>query len=558
MLIYVILSGLAAWWTYQTELRQGLTRLSDTGQLRVDQAAERLANQLDAYRVLTNLLARDPRVVAAVDGNVAPVLAASLLTGNVLTFGAERIEVLDRQGTVLAASGDLAGSVSRKGSPVLAAALNGGLGRAQVLEAGQRQFRFSRGVIVDSAPPAGAVIVSVDIATLEFEWAVIPETIGFFDSSGVVVASNRPSLLLRQDRAHGQQADRFAAFPKGTNRPGAGFDIWRFAGAADLPGEAIIVTRDVHRIGLTVRGFLDTGLARSAAMLSALLAAAAAAVLGLTALAILLWRRRLADRLAIEASANARLETRVEERTAELRATQNQLTQASKMTALGQMSAGISHELNQPLAAIMNFAENGGRLIERHRSADAGGNFAQIAEQVRRIDRIVRNLRGFARNEDEVLEPVDFVATTLDALALSETRLGKAQVAPITDFPATPIMVRGGKVRLQQVVVNILGNALDAMSAQDAARLQLSMRAAGGIARLIIRDNGPGIADPSRVFEPFYSTKELGASKGLGLGLSISYGIIGSFGGELSAANHPDGGAVFEIALPLADTAEAA
>lgn len=555
---YLALSALAVWWTYQTALQRDLSRLAQTGQLRVDQAAERLINQLDAYRVLTNLLARDPRVAATIAGNPDPEATASLLKDNVLTFGAERVEILNRSGIVVASSDDRAGRISRQGSPLLAAALNGRLGRGHVLEAGQRQFRFSRGILVGAAPPAGAVIVSVNVAELEFEWTVIPEAIGFFDDDGVVVASNRTSLLLRQDAALGERDDRFAAFPEGIHSQSGAFHIQRFPNVADLPRIALVVSRDAPRIGLTVRGFLDTAPARSAAILSALLAAAAAAVMGLTALAVLLWRRRLSDRLAIEAAANARLEIRVEERTAELRATQDQLIQASKMTALGQMSAGISHELNQPLGAILNYSENGERLIERDRPADAGRNFAQISEQVRRIDRIVRNLRGFARNEAELLEPVDLVQSTREALALSETALRKANVTLTTDLPETAVIVRGGKVRLQQVVVNVLTNAIDAVAEQDDPRIDIALQCASGAARLTISDNGHGIADTTRVFEPFYSTKEMGASKGLGLGLSISYGIIGSFGGELSARNAQQGGAEFEIALPLINTEQEA
>lgn len=544
------LAGLAVWSTYRATFHQGLDRLAAAGQIRVDQAGERLANQLDSARVLVNLIARDPRTLVSLRGAGEMADTEFFLRDQVLRFGAERIEILDHEGRVVASSEGTGAAISRQGAPLLRAALAGQLGRDHGLEAGKRLVRFSHGVFDGPAPPAGAVILSVDIAAYEFEWGVIPEAIGFFDAGGLVIASNRPSLLLRQ--AGADPADRFAAFPESTAARIGGFEIRRFSGAGDLPSEALVVARNVPRIGLTARGFLDTAPARATARLRAGLVAALAAALGLLSLAIFLWRRRVVDRLAIEAAANARLEARVEDRTAELRATQDQLVQASKMTALGQMSAGISHELNQPLAAIMNFAENGRLLLDRDRGDEAGQNLARITEQVQRIDRIVKHLRGFARNESEALEPVDFGATVRDALALVDVGMRKSGVEPALNLPAD-VMVLGGKVRLQQVIVNLLGNAMDAMAECRDKRLTITLTRGAGTARLAIRDTGPGIADLTRLFEPFYTTKDLGASKGLGLGLSISYGIIGSFGGELDATNPPGGGAEFTITLPLTD-----
>ena len=118
--------------------------------------------------------------------------------------------------------------------------------------------------------------------------------------------------------------------------------------------------------------------------------------------------------------------------------------------------------------------------------------------------------------------------------------------------------MRGGEVRLQQVVLNLVGNAIDAMEGREAKRLAIDIAQGGDRVRLIVRDSGPGISAPDRIFDPFYTTKEVGASEGMGLGLSISYGLVQSFGGAIRGRNHEDGGAEFTVELDRARASEAA
>jgi len=548
VIVYLAAAAALTWEVWRSSYRGNLDRLAETGEIRVEQAAERLANQLDRYRVLVNVLARDRVVAAALAAGEDMGAIGSYLRDRALTYGAGRIELIDRAGTVIASSDLNAGHVSRRGDPLLRAALNGRLGLAHVLEARTRQVRLSRGVIRGRPPPAGAVLISADIAKLEFEWSFVPETLGFFDDAGVVFASNRPSLLLHQDKQiAGDQ--RFAPFAEHRRRRIGPHALWDFVGAPDLPSTSLVISREVPIIEMTARGFLDVAPARQAASQRALLVASALALLGLAAVIGALWRRRVADRLAIEEAANARLEARVEERTSELQATQNQLVQASKMTALGQMSAGISHELNQPLAAISNFADNAKRFLELGRQENASENLGHISSQVQRITRIIRNLRAFARSEPETVERVELCAVVNEALALVEPVLSRSGVGVDCQLPEAGVEVMGGPVRLQQVVVNLLTNAVDAMAGQPEGKIVIRLEPAANVVRFSVRDTGPGISEPERVFEPFYSTKDLGASKGLGLGLSISFGIVRGFGGEIVAENHPDGGAVFTVLL---------
>lgn len=538
-LVCLAIAAALGWFVYERSYRAAIDDLARTGALRVEQAAERLLGQVATYRVLVNVLAENPQIARTLAAEAGAYAAEPVLVNAALKYGAERISLVDADGGVVAASSP--GGSEAEWSPVLAAALNGRLGLAHVSGGGRRRFLLGRGVFHGAPPAVGAVMMTVSIDALEFEWGIDPEAVGFFDG-GAIFAANRQSLLTRGDWAD-RLADADAAAPA----------IVRFHAPDGLPAEALVIARPAPALGLVARGFFDVAPARAASLLRAQLAAALALLAALTAVVVTMWRRRMADRLAIETAANAWLETRVEERTTELRATQHQLVQASKMTALGEMSAGISHEVNQPLAAITNFAENGAKLLDRGRDADARANFGRIAEQAERISRIIRNLRGFARSEDVRVEPVDFAAAVAEAVSLMRAAIDKSGARLDWSPSDAPVMVMGGAVRLQQVVVNLIANALDAVAGADAPQLALTLESGSDVATLTVRDNGPGVADPSRVFEPFYSTKELGASKGLGLGLSVSYGIIGSFGGDIRCRNHPEGGAEFIVTLPRAE-----
>ena len=137
----------------------------------------------------------------------------------------------------------------------------------------------------------------------------------------------------------------------------------------------------------------------------------------------------------------------------------------------------------------------------------------------------------------------------------------KARQAEVTILrqPGPAVTVRAGEVRLQQVILNLVSNAIDAMAGSDVRRVEIFVEEAGpGRVALNVRDTGPGIAEPERIFDPFYSTKAVGDAEGMGLGLSISYGLVQSFGGAIRGRNHPRGGAVFTVELDVVQTAEAA
>jgi two-component system C4-dicarboxylate transport sensor histidine kinase DctB len=219
------------------------------------------------------------------------------------------------------------------------------------------------------------------------------------------------------------------------------------------------------------------------------------------------------------------------------------------------MSAALSHEFNQPLAAVKAYAENGTTLIDRDRVGDARDNLARISSLADRMSSISRHLRNFAREPNQTLGPVLLADVVKDTLEIATPRLKSAGATLDVDIAPPNLTVRGGIVRLQQVLVNLVSNAADAIEDQPDRRITLTARKKGQKVAITLRDHGPGVPESirERIFDPFYSTK--GVGKGLGLGLSISYNIVKDFGGRLSVDNHPEGGAVFTVELDAAKLA---
>ncbi|MBJ9687416.1 sensor histidine kinase [Burkholderia vietnamiensis] len=288
--------------------------------------------------------------------------------------------------------------------------------------------------------------------------------------------------------------------------------------------------------------------------------------------------RRVEERTADLSQANAQLQKEVGDRIRaeqELRAAHDELIQASKLAALGQMAAGITHELNQPLAALRSFSDNTRVLLDRGEQGAARENLEAIAALTERMGKITNQLKLFVgrakpRNERALVvralrsvlallgERMRGVALTL---TLRDATVAPAQDAPLDlagDYPE--LVARCEDLRLEQVLINLLGNALDAVGGAAAAAvvaapaIDVTIVVSAAALSIEVRDNGPGIAPDllPRLFEPFFTTKEMG--RGLGLGLAISSSIASDAGGALTARNAPDGGALFVLTLRRART----
>ncbi|MDZ4134995.1 MAG: ATP-binding protein, partial [Paracoccaceae bacterium] len=203
------------------------------------------------------------------------------------------------------------------------------------------------------------------------------------------------------------------------------------------------------------------------------------------------------------------------------------------------------------------YADNALVLMERGRFPEAQGNISRILSLIDRMTAISRHLRSFAREPGQRLTAVNLAEVVEATREIAQLRLGAAGAVLEVTLPEDLPKVVGGPVRLQQVLVNLVTNAADAIEGLEDRRIHLAARQTAQGVRVTIRDHGPGVPAglAERIFDPFFSTK--GVGKGLGLGLSISYNIIKDFGGNLSVDAAPGGGAEFIVDLRIADAAAA-
>ena len=230
---------------------------------------------------------------------------------------------------------------------------------------------------------------------------------------------------------------------------------------------------------------------------------------------------------------------------------QAELVQAGKLAALGQLSAGISHEINQPLTAIGHYAHNGVRLLQQGRAHEAEANFEQISFLTKRSTSIIARLKSMARKRRDSIQTVCLNQVVDHVLTLLQSHSQTHCTEIVVDMPSENNMVMAEQIQLEQVVLNLMSNALDAVADNlHTKKITIECLHSEGQIELRIADNGPGIAPElyEQVFNPFFTTKEV--DQGLGLGLSISYNIIQDFGGQLAVVRHPMKGAIFSLRLP--------
>src|SRR5580700_2821688 len=237
----------------------------------------------------------------------------------------------------------------------------------------------------------------------------------------------------------------------------------------------------------------------------------------------------------------------------DLRRTQEQLLQSEKMSAVGQLIAGVAHELNNPLTAILGYAQ----LLESEGLNDRASDFVRkLFKQAQRTHRVVQNLLSFARQRTPQKQDVDIRKIVDETLALRDYDLKVNNIQLERETMVEAKSVTADPHQLEQVFLNIINNAVDAiLEGGKGGKLKVRIHSQDGHVGVEFLDSGVGIKDPNRIFDPFYTTKSVG--KGTGLGLSICYGIIKEHGGDITAHNRPEGGAVIEVRLPMAAAADA-
>ena len=513
-----------------------------------------LMSELQRTSVVPLLLARDPELVQALrDGNFSATSAK--LIALQAQIGVASIRLLDADGrTVGATNRNVLGTSQRNESFfVEAQRTKETVFTAQRRESGGFDFLYSRAIMGD-ARPVGVIVVSVDLMKYERAWSGLQDAVMVTDSEGTVVLSTEP-------RWRGQKMEEALALrdpPSAIARALQATTDWaQEPPDAYVQGEAVMKTEArVPFRGWKMSTFTAYGSVRE--QVNGILALEIMGFAILMAFTFyVLSRRAMSRSLSFQRESaelrmlNMRLQREIAEREKvqkDLEVAELTLAQSSKLAALGEMSAAVSHELNQPLAAMKTYLAGARLLLQRKRPEEALSSFQRIDDLIERMGAITRQLKSYARKGGEAFEEVDLRACVSSALAMMEPQL-KARVVKISrGMPRQAVMVLADRIRLEQVIINLLRNALDATKTVSSPQIDLLL-SAGETATLTVRDNGHGIADLENLFEPFYTTKKPG--EGVGLGLAISSGIVTDLGGRLTARNAEGGGAVFEMQLPI-------
>jgi two-component system C4-dicarboxylate transport sensor histidine kinase DctB len=590
----VALAWVAYWWTEQAATE----RLRAAGAQRLEVYAASLQNLLDKYDFLPHMLGLDKDVLALLEhpqDRERQREVNDYLERLSRQAGSRIIYIVDLRGRTLAASNwrqkDSFVGDDIRFRPYLQDALRGrpngfyGVGTTS----GEPGYFYAHGVYRDGRM-LGVAVVKVNVEELERGWTQGADKVLLADANGVVFLSSVPawkyrtlqplpdSVRARLDQT--RQYHRLPLPPLPISHEQARADGTRVLaiGASRGAPRMLAQTRSLAPRSWTFTYLSDLSQARANARAAALFTCVAYGFLLLLYLYLRQRQRTVRQRLQAREQlqeAYDNLERMVAERTArleqatrvlgeevevrrqaeqQLHRTQNELYQAGKMAVLGQMSASITHELNQPLTALRTMSDNAVLLFDRGRTAEARENLAKISQVVARMGTITGKLKSFARQSNAGLAPASIHTAISNALVLVERRMELDKVAFTLDIGRADVYALCDSNRLEQVLLNLMSNALDALGTLErGAHRELSVRVdeSPGTVLIRVRDNGPGLPDEvrERLFEPFFTTKPQG--EGLGLGLAISEQIIRDFGGSLRA--EPSGsGACFVIELEAA------
>lgn len=567
LIVFFILAGtlFSAGWAMHHAQRQAMVEDAGRASQQLDLYANSLHTLIERYRALPAVLALDPELVSALRGPVNGPVQDALNRKLERINGAANsstLELLDRTGLAVAASNWRLPSTyvgSNYGfRPYFKQTRSQGSGRfyAVGVTSGVPGYFLSSAVLDEHGRFLGAMVVKLEFPELEREWRQGSDILLVSDARGIIFIANQDGWRYRElkpltsaDRAElaaTRQYDKQPLVPlqhQVLNRFDDNSHLMRVQGpegSTDYLWESLPLEAEGWTLHLLRKPQVsDDG--RNAAL------AAAAVWLSLVfALLFISQRLRLAR---LRQRSRQELERLVEARTRDLRTAQEGLVQSAKLAALGQMSAALAHEINQPLTTQRMQLATLRLLLDNQRFDEARKALEPLEQMLTRMAALTGHLKTFARNSPSGLRERLDLATVVDqALQLLDARI-RAEQVDVALYLARPAWVRGDAIRLEQVLINLLRNALDAMAGKVFKRLEIRIEIEADQWRLSVLDSGGGIAAEhlGSVFDPFFTTKPVG--EGLGLGLAISYGIIHEAGGRLEVDNQP-GGARFSFTLP--------
>ncbi len=556
--------------------------LLDEHQAQLDRFASNISSKLDKYAHLPQLIAKDNELIAALKNatNPAQINLTNRYLENVNNIiQAADTYLLDRWGNTISASNwNLDRSfvgINFAWRPYFSDAIAGKASQYFALgsTSGQRGYYYSYPVVY-AAEIIGVIVVKMDLTSIEGIWESKQNTFVATDKHNVVFMSSNPSWLFKSlTRLSDGELSKISSSRQYLDKNIGSLGLYGSMNEATtvlrnpkiglIKGDYIVSSRQLSNIDLTIRVLTEKMTlfwhTLSFAMVMTLMFVNSFLTLQLT------YQRQLKKRQfeQLQSESKQTLEFLVMERTSELQAeilertrteqalrhTQDELIQAAKLAVLGQMSASISHELNNPLAAIRSFADNGRRFLDKQKYDRVDDNLTRISSLTDRMAKISSQLKSFTRKSDSRdVRVLHLAPIIVSARELVAPQLKANRVELITDTDDSVDQVEVNAIQIEQVLINLITNAAQAVENEPKGLVQISTHQQDQFIEIHIDDNGPGInaAQAQHLFEPFFTTKK----NGLGLGLSISQQIIETMKGTLTVSDSPLGGARFTITLP--------
>ncbi|WP_423840287.1 ATP-binding protein [Vibrio mytili] len=581
--LYFLCATIGGHWVWQSSYQSLLNK----HQSQLEQFSSHIKNKLDKYAHIPNLLAKDAPLfdVLLYPNNTAQIEITNRYLESVNeVIKSEDTYLLDQWGTTIAASNwrKERSFIGRNFAfrPYFKQAILGEQSQYYALgsTSGKRGYYYSYPIIY-AGGVLGVVVVKMDLNKIEDNWQQSDSVFVASDPNGIVFMSSRPDWLFKSFRPLSTiKKQQVLASRQYLDTP---IGSLNFLGNLDLPHSEVKQGYPYNKGTLVISSFPLDELKLTISVLSPkqsivwvtlgylLVLTLTFAVLFL--IGQLIYHRQLRHLQVerIQQEANQKLEYEVMARTAELQAeiaqrtdtektlrlTQDELVQAAKLAVLGQMSASISHELNNPLAAIRSFAENGKLFLHKEKFERVEDNLTRISALTDRMANISQQLRSFAKKTSgDELTKTRLLPVIASAKALMNPTFKSARVNLTTESPIEDTEVYINTIQLEQVLVNLLTNAIEAVADQEDKQVWLSVEYEhpSNMVMVHIDDNGPGLGPLTlnELCEPFLTTKK----NGLGLGLAISKQILAGMNGQLIAQNRLQGGARFSLCLPMTST----
>jgi len=554
--------------------------LTQNSKQELEQFIGHLEARLDRFQDIPQLIAKNEQLIDLLENtdNISQKHKVNQFLAEVnKIIGASDTYLMDREGLTLASSNwqKKRTFVGRNFSfrPYFIDALKGKLGRYFALgtTSGKRGYYFSYPVATKSNI-IGVIVVKMNLANVEQIWAQRDINFMVTDQYGVVLITTKPEWLymglysieetIRKRLLDSKQyGTKYIGQLDYTILEPINDDHQRIQLGADKSNQYLVINQEMLKTLWTVKVFAPlkaVGLAQRNAIIVLLL------VWSVFLLIFYLARqkqKRREEKILDQLKAQQNLEHEVAVRTADLsreieqhkqtelllKETQKELIQTAKLAVLGEMSASISHELNNPLAAIRSYTDNARKFVTLNKTQQIDDNLIRISRLTERMGKISSQLKLFARKSSGTLEEVDLKKVVQSAIDISSPHFKNLDVSINIDRVDPNLLVKANNIQLEQVIINLLNNAMFAIGVQSGGLVSVMSETTSKDVVIHIDDNGPGVdqKDVTKIFDPFYTTKK----SGMGLGLSISARILDGFGGHLSVVNLLPHGARFTMTL---------